>query len=251
MPGMLMCPCASLSFDEQLDQSEDRVGRRAAVHSRMQILRRTASLDLGVDQSAQADAQRRDAFGVQLGIGNQRDIGLELGGILGDILGDGRAADFLFAFDQELHVHRKLAVHREQRFDGLDVAVHLALVVGRAARVDVAVANRRLEGRRDPFIQGIGRLHIVVPVAQNGRFPGRVQPIGVDQRMPRGLDHLDMFHLRGAQAGGDELGGALDVGDVLGQRADAGDAEEILQLGEQPVLVCFDKRVSGEGHNPL
>ena len=57
--------------------------------------------------------------------------------------------------------------------------------------------------------------------------------------------------LRGAQAGGDELRGALDIGDVLGQRADAGDAEEVLQLGEQPVLIRFDKRVGGEGHTPL
>ena len=63
--------------------------------------------------------------------------------------------------------------------------VHLALVVGRAARVDVAVAHGRLEGRRDPFIQRIGRLHVVMPVAQHGRLAGRVQPVGVDQRMLR------------------------------------------------------------------
>ena len=53
------------------------------------------------------------------------------------------------------------------------------------------------------------------------------------------------------QAVGDELRRALDVGDVLGKRADAGDAEEVLQLGEQPVFMRFDKRVRGEGHTSL
>ena len=90
-----------------------------------------------------------------------------------------------------------------------------------------------------------------MPVAQHGRLPGRVQPVGIHQRMSGGLDHLDVFHFRVVQAGSDECRRALDIGDVLGKRADAGDAEEVLQLGEQPVFMRFDKRVCGEGHNLL
>jgi hypothetical protein len=53
------------------------------------------------------------------------------------------------------------------------------------------------------------------------------------------------------QAGGDEIRRALNVRDVLRQRADAGDAEEVLQLREETILVGFDERVSGERHTSL
>ena len=53
-----------------------------------------------------------------------------------------RAADFLLALDDELHVHRQAAVLLHVRLDRLEVHEDLALVVGRAARVDLAVADR-------------------------------------------------------------------------------------------------------------
>jgi hypothetical protein len=49
--------------------------------------------------------------------------------------------------DEELDVHRKIAAALEERLDRLDVHEHLALVVGGAPRVDLAVANGRLERR--------------------------------------------------------------------------------------------------------
>jgi hypothetical protein len=90
-----------------------------------------------------------------------------------------------------------------------------------------------------------------MPVAQNSRFSGRMQPVCINQRVSGGLDDLDILQLRGVQAGSHKLRGSLDVWNVLGKRADAGDAEEVLQLGEQPVLIGFNKRVRGEGHNLL
>ena len=74
-------------------------------------------------------------------------------------------------------------------------------------------------------------------VAEHRGLAGRVQPIGVHQRMLAGRDDLDVLHARVAQAVGDELGGALDVRRVLGQGADARNADEFLQLGEQAVAV--------------
>ena len=61
------------------------------------------------------------------------------------------AADFFFAFDDELHVDGQPAVRLQPGFDRFDVREHLPFVVGRAAGVDVAVANRRLERRGHPF----------------------------------------------------------------------------------------------------
>ncbi len=138
-----------------------------------------------IDQAAQTDAKRGKALGVELCIGDERDIGLELAGIFRDELADRRAADFFFAFDQEFEIDGQPAVDGAQSFGGLDVHVHLALVVGGAARVDVAVADGRLEGRRMPQLQRIGRLDVVVAVAQHGGLAGGVEPVGIDQRVAR------------------------------------------------------------------
>lgn len=55
-----------------------------------------------------------------------------------------------------------------ERFHRLDVCEDLALHVGRAARVDVIVADSRFKKRRrDPFIKGVRGLHIVVTVHQH------------------------------------------------------------------------------------
>ena len=98
------------------------------------------------------------------------------------------AADFLFALEDELHVHRQPAVLLEMRLDRLEVHEHLALVVGRAAGVDLAVADRRLERRRLPQVERIDRLHVVVAVEEDRRRARRAQPVAVDDRIARRLD---------------------------------------------------------------
>jgi len=102
---------------------------------------------------------------------NQRDIGFQFAEFSATYLA---IAAPLTSSSPRSGTSRSPAACRSPRtsLDGLDVAVHLALVVGRAARVDVAIANGRLEGRRNPLIQRIGWLHIVMPVAQNRRLPG-------------------------------------------------------------------------------
>ena len=227
----------------------DRVWRGAAVEAGVQIAIRTGGFHLHIDQAAQPDAQGGKALRVKLRIGDQRDVGLELGRIFRDELADGRAADLFFAFDQELEIDGQLArVHGAQRFGGLDVHVHLPFVVGRAAGVDVAVVNGGLEGRRMPKLQRIGRLDVVVAVAKHGGLAGGVQPIAIDERIARGGNDLDVFQARAAQAFGHKLRGGSDVGLVLGKRADAGDAEEILEFFEQAVLVLLDKNIGGAVH---
>jgi len=203
---------------------------------------------LHIDQSAQADAQRRNALGEKLGIGNQRDIRLQLLGIFSHVFGNGFAAHLLLAFHQKLHVDGQRAVYGAQRLDGFHVHVHLAFIVRRTASVNIAVAHFRLEGRAEPFTQRIGRLHVVVAVAQHGGLAGRVHPICIDQRMLGGGDDLDILHAHVAQAVGHELRGALDIAAVLGQRADAGNAQELLQLFEEPAVILFDKCVCSFGH---
>src|SRR5579884_2196168 len=134
------------SFCEQLDQTVDRVGRRAAIHARMQVARWARRLYLEIDEPSQAHAQRRDAIGKHFSIGDQSDIRSELLSMLPDVLRDRFATDLLFALNQEFDIQRQLAfVHAKQSFNRLHVREHLALVISSAARVKIAVANDRFK----------------------------------------------------------------------------------------------------------
>ncbi len=95
----------------------------------------------------------------------------------------------------------------QQRFQRLHLRPHLALVVHRAAGVDVAVAFGGLEGRREPLVQRIGRLHVVVPINQHRGLARGVQPVGIDQRVARGLNQPHVLHADALQLRRQHLGG--------------------------------------------
>ena len=140
---MRILPSASFSLLMISTSANSGFGRGAAVHAGVQIGLRALGFDLGVNQSAQADAQRRHIGREQLGVGDQREVGLQLpgGGVLLDVLLDALAAHFFFALDEHADVDGQLAVAAlEQRLEGLELHPELAFVVDGAARVDVLIA---------------------------------------------------------------------------------------------------------------
>ena len=161
----------------------------------MEVALGSGGFDFGVDEAAQTDAECWDSLGVKGSVGHQRDVGFELARIVFDVLGDRLAANFLFAFNQELDVQRELAVvDRAQGFNGLDVHVELALVVGRAACIEVALAFSWLERRRKPELERVGGLDVVVAVAEDGGFvDASVKPIRIDERVALRRNDLDIF----------------------------------------------------------
>lgn len=150
------------------------------------------------------------------------------------------AADFFFALDDELHVHRQRADRLQPRLDRLDVRVHLPLVVGGAAGVDAAITDGRLEGGRLPAIERIGRLHVVVTVDQGRRRSRGTRPFAVHDRMPGGLDQFrrqsrcfeTFLHKPGCLA---------DIVAVPRVGTDAGDPQQILQFVDEAVGVLFEE----------
>ncbi len=135
-----------LQFADDFDQAKEGIGRSAAVHTGMQVGLRSHRLNFGVDQAAQPHAQSGEIGGKKFGIADQGEISLQLGLFLAHIRGDGLAANFFFPFDDELHVQRQLAaVTLHQGLDGFDFHPELALVVDRAASVDVIVALGRAQ----------------------------------------------------------------------------------------------------------
>jgi len=156
------------------------------------------------------------------------------------LIGDRLPAHFFLALDDELHVDRQLAAMAlHQRLDGLDLHPQLALVVDCAAGVDVLVALGRLERRRDPLVQRLRRLDVIMRVAQDRGLAGRVQPVGVDQRMALGRNDLHVLHADAAQTIGDKIRRAADVVFVLGRGAHAGDAKQVLQFTQKSLLVLL------------
>ena len=229
--------------------AEERIGRRAAVHAGVQIGLGAHRFDFGIDQAAQSDAQSGEIGRKQFGVADQREIGLQLCLFLAHIGRDRFAANFFFAFDDELHIQRQLAVVAlHQGFDGFDFHPELAFVVDCAASVNVVVALGGLERRRDPLVERVGRLHVVMRVAQHGRLAGSVQPVGIDQRMALGRNGFDVLQPDAPKFGGHELGRLLHVGLVLLQRADAGDAEQVFQFVEETLLIAAGIIDCGRGH---
>jgi hypothetical protein len=116
---------------------------------------------------------------------------------------------------------RQSLVVGQQRFERFDVHIHLALVVHGAARVEVAIALGRLKRRREPFVQRIGRLNVIVSIQQRGWLAGGMKPVGIDQRMTgffraSGLDQPNVLHADARQFRGQHLGGMASIAIVLG-----------------------------------
>src|SRR5207248_11730331 len=102
-----------------------------------------------------------------------------------------RAADLLLALDEEFEVHREAAVAElEEPAQRLEVVEHLALVVHRAAREELTVADRRLEGWAHPFVERAHRLHVVMAVHHDRGRPRRMEPLAVYRRVSGCFEHL-------------------------------------------------------------
>ena len=154
---------------DDLAEGEEGVGGGAAVHAGVEVGAGAADFDLGVDHAAQADAEGGDAGGEHFGVGDEGDVGLELVGVLADEGGDAFAADFFFALEDDADVDGELAfVRGEEGFKGFDVHPDLALVVDGAAGVEIAVALGGLERGRDPLVERLGGLDVVVAVEEDG-----------------------------------------------------------------------------------
>ena len=124
------------------------------------------------------------------GVRNDNYITVEFGPVALEKWPQIVAANFLLAFDKENQIHRQRSTLGKKVAGSQDVRHDLALVVGRAACIDAAVANGRLEGWGGPFRQRLRRLHIVVAVNKNRWLCRVVWRPGDHRRMTAGLIDL-------------------------------------------------------------
>ena len=207
----------------------------------MHVALAAAQIDLAIDETAKPVANRRHAAVEHRRIRDDDEVGAKLLLVRADEIVEVDAAHLFFAFEEELDVHRQAAVLFQMRLDGLEVHEHLALVVGRAARVELAVADGGLERRRLPQVERIHRLHVVVPVEEDGRRARRAQPVAVDDRVARRVDELHVLETDAPHLIAAPLRAAPHVRGVLGQRADAGNRQQTFQLVEIFLAVHVDE----------
>src|SRR2546430_12995348 len=101
-------------------------------------------------------------------------------------------ADLLLPVEGDSYVDRERALAGELG-GGLEEEVRVALVVDRAARVEVAVADLRLEGRRVPEIERRRRLDVEMAVEDHrrrGRAAVRGRNLAERERLCVRLDQL-------------------------------------------------------------
>src|SRR5205807_2415502 len=90
-----------------------------------------------------------------------------------------------------------------------------------------------------PFLERIGRLHVVMAVEEQCGLAGRAEPFAINQRIALAFDELGRIQADRAKLGAHEFGGATDIGLVLGERGDAGNAQECFETVEECSLVLL------------
>ena len=165
----------------------------------MEVARAGAHDQVEVAEPARGHVEGGHAAGDHVAVEDHGRVGAALVG--GEEVDDRVAAGLLLAVAGEAEVDRERALGGEL-LRRLQQQVELALVVGDAAPVEPLVADRRLERLALPELERVGRLHVEVPVAEDGRRlvgPGRGADLADRERLPLPVDDL------GCAAGGADV----------------------------------------------
>ena len=150
-------------------QGRNGVGYRAAEHAGMKVRGRALHDNFRPGQAAQAIGKRRCVRSGHPGIGNHNHVAGQFVPVVLDELGKTSAAHFLLPFQQEDHVHRKVAaVLAEQFLHAQNMGEQLPLVIRGAAGVNLPVPHFRFKRVGLPQLNGVHGLHVVVAVNQHG-----------------------------------------------------------------------------------
>src|SRR5258708_14025918 len=198
----------------------------------MKVAGGAGDFDLVVIESAQAVRDGRRVLRQHGSVGNNESVGLQFFLVLLHVIPKADAADFFFSFDQDFHVDGKLAVYFLQRFERLQMEVHLAFVVGSAAAEEISIADGGFERGRSPKLERLGRLNIIVPVKKNRRLARRFERFGIDERMEICRDDFNRFESCSGEMVRYPASGPLDIRLVFALGADTGNAEKFGKFRE-------------------
>ena len=200
-----------------------------------------SQIDLAIGQPSEPVADRRHLTVEHRRVRNDDDIGSQLALLVVQKRLKMLAADLLLALENQFDIDREPTAVLHAGFDRLEVHEDLTLVVRGATRINLAFPNGRLERRRFPFVQRVDRLHVVVPIKEDGRRPLGMEPVPVDDRIARRFDAAHVFETDALKLIRGPLGAARHVTRVLWERADTRNSEVVLQLLDVSVAVGVDE----------
>ncbi len=157
-----------LELREDPDERLERVRRDSAIGAGVQVALERPDRDLGVAEAPERGVHGGPAGRIVRRVAHQCGVGAGALRLRAQQVGDDLPAALLLALEDEVDVERRAPLRVERRLICLEEAEDLALVVGGAARVEGAAPHGGLERRRDPFLQRIGRLDVVMAVDQQG-----------------------------------------------------------------------------------
>src|SRR5437899_8096140 len=194
--------------------------------------------DLLIDEPTQRRRHHGRRRIPHAGIADQRQVELELGGIVLDEAEQVVRAAFLLALDHHGDGERQFAGDGRERTTRLDDSHQLAFVVaGPAGHDDLAAVGQRRDARckwrRFPKVEWIDGLHVVMAVEEDagGLAVGLRTALAHHDRMPRGGPDAGLKTNAG-QIRGHVLGGRLTlvfVGRIGRDRLDAEEFEQPLE----------------------
>src|SRR6266849_6125487 len=89
-----------------------------------------------------------------------------------------------------MQIDRQFAIFFDRLLNPENVRKNLTFVIGRATRKDISVLQNRIERRRIPQLQRIGRLHVVMSVNQNCVPTLLMLVARPNDRVPRGWNQF-------------------------------------------------------------
>ena len=105
-------------------------------------------------------------------------------------------------------------------------------------------SHGRLKRGRDPFVERIGGLHVVVPVDQHGGGIASTKPFAVDDRMAFGLNDFCRKACR-AELVPYELSCAANIGLSSRVGTHAGNSQELFQFVDIAIGILDEEVVEG------
>ena len=204
-------------------------------------------LDMEIDETARRDIEGGNVAPDHAAVEDHRSVGTSR--IRREKVDDRMSSGLFLAVAGETHVDRQLTRLGELTRGG-EHHVELALVVGCAARVEVAVAHLGLERVAVPELERIGWLDVEVPVTEHGRrlVAARRPDLADREWLAVPVDELGLA-AGVADERADPMPCFLDVPRVRRIRADRGDAQELGELVE-PVRGLTVPSLTVEGLAP-
>src|SRR5438552_9216479 len=130
----------------------------------MEILLRLLTAQLNVEETLYSQLELCPAFFGHVAVVADDTISLQFLRVLVNETWEVWTPDLLFALDNELEIERNIAGIFEIALSRFDERDNIVLAICRASRDNLPPAQLRIEGSRDPFLERLHRLYIVVSI---------------------------------------------------------------------------------------